>query len=140
MGTNELLKIKGPRGTVTQLQTKSGKVRVKLEWDPSYAPRMHNALQKIQVELDQEVLRLVSPYVPFQTGTLEKSGPISTDLGAGLVTHATPYAAYQYYDTDDTRDYDPQRGGYWGERMKDDKLPEIEDFVRKRVKAVDNNR
>lgn len=140
MGTNELLKIKGPRGTLTQIQTKNGKVKVRLEWDPSYAPAMTSALQQVQAELDQEIIRLVSPYVPFQTGTLEKSAQIATDIGSGEVVHATPYAAYQYYRTRDTRDYDPQRGGHWGDRMKADKLPQIENFVRKRVKAHDDHR
>lgn len=135
MGTNKLLKIKGPRGTATQIQTKNGSIKVRLDWDPNYAPKMQNALQKVQADLDQEVLRLVSPYIPFQTGLLEKSGPISTDIGSGEVIHATPYAGVQFYDTADSRSYDPLRGGHWGPRMKADKLPQIENFVRKRVKA-----
>lgn len=140
MGKNELLTIKGPRGTLSQIETKSGKIKVKLEWDPSYAPTMTNVLQQVQADLDQEIVRLVSPYVPFQTGTLEKSAQIATDIGSGEVIHSTPYAAYQYYRTSDTREYDPRRGGHWGDRMKADKLPQIESFVRKRVKARDNSR
>ena len=140
MGSNPLLQIKGPRGVLTQVKTKSGKIKVKLDWDPTYAPRFGGALQQVQNELDQEILRIVSPYIPFLTGTLEKSGPISTDIGSGEVDHATPYAGDQYYNTADTRPYDPQRGGHWGDRMKADKLPQIESFVRKRVKAHDRNR
>ena len=140
MGENKLLRIDGPRGAVTQIKTKNGKIKAVLEWDPNYAPRMSNALQQVQAELDQEVLRLISPYVPFQTGTLEKSGLISTDIGSGEIIHATPYAGVQYYETSDTREYDPRRGGHWGDRMKADKLPQIENFVRKRVKAHVDNR
>lgn len=140
MGTNDLLRIKGPRGVLTQIKTKNGTIKVKLEWNPDYAPRLQNTLQEVQAELDEEILRLVSPYVPFQTGILEKSGIISTDVGSGEVDHATPYSAKQYYDTADTRPYDPLRGGHWGERMKADKLPQIESFVRKRVKSHGNSR
>ena len=140
MGGNKLLRIDGPRGTVTQIKTKNGKIKAVLEWDPNYASHMSNALQQVQAELDQEVLRLMAPYVPFRTGVLEKSAQIATDLGSGDIVHATPYAGVQYYETSDTREYDPRRGGHWGDRMKADKLPQIENFVRKRVKAHVDNR
>lgn len=141
---NDLVVIKTPRGAIVQRKyTKGknkGKVYLRLEWNKDFAPSFSWGLQRIQAELDQEVIRLVSPYVPFQTGILEKSALIATDIGSGEILHATPYAAAQYYLTDDTRDYDPQRGGHWGDRMVADKLPQVEAFVQRRVKEYDNNR
>ena len=97
-------------------------------------------MQRVQAELDNEIIKLLSPYVPLRTGVLEKSAEIATDIGSGEIIHATPYAGVQYYETSDTREYDPLRGGHWGDRMKADKLPQIENFVRKRVKAHVDNR
>lgn len=139
MGKNKLLHINDPKGTVSQIKTKIGKIKAVLEWDPNYASRMSNALQQVQVELDNEIIKLLSPYVPLRTGVLEKSGLIATDVGSGEIIHATPYAEVQYYETSDTREYNPLRGGHWGDRMKADKLPQIENFVRKRVKAHADN-
>lgn len=141
MGKNKLLHINDPKGTVSQIKTKIGKIKAVLEWDPNYASRMSNALQQVQVELDNEIIKLLSPYVPLRTGVLEKSAEIATDIGSGEIIHATPYASYQYYATSDTRKGDdPLRGGHWGDRMKADKLPQIENFVRKQVKAHVDNR
>lgn len=141
---NDRILIETPRGAIIQREyTKGknkGKMYIRIEWNPNFAPSFGSGLQKIQAELDQEVIRLVSPYVPRQTGVLESSALIATDIGSGEVDHATPYAVRQYYDTADTRDYDPQRGGHWGDRMKADKLPQIEKFVRGRVKEFDRSR
>lgn len=136
MGKNPLTIVKHPGGGGTvYMRTSGGEIRLVMEWDPTYASHASNALQQVQEDLDQEIIRLVSPYVPYDTGTLERSAPLATDIGSGEVIHATPYATYQYYATADTRSYDPQRGAHWGERMKGDKLPQIEQFVKKRVKT-----
>lgn len=50
------------------------------------------ALEKAQKYLDQEVIRTCAPYVPLDTGTLERSGKMSSDIGSGTVTWNTPYA------------------------------------------------
>lgn len=60
----------------------------------------------------------VAPRVPFKTGMLEKSGKLGTKVGSGVVEYIAPYARMQYYDTAQTRPYDPNRGGKWFERMK----------------------
>ena len=56
------------------------------------------ALEKAQKYLDQEVIRTCAPYVPLDTGTLEGSGKLSSDIGSGTVTWNTPYAQKQYYE------------------------------------------
>ena len=79
----------------------------------------------VQKYVDSEVLRLSSPYVPFQTGMLDKSGILGTDVGSGEVNYIAPYAAAQYYRTSVSRPYDSQRGAKWFERMKIDHKDEI---------------
>lgn len=72
------------------------------------------------------------------TGALEKSGPLSTDIGSGEVIWNTPYARYQYYgkvmvgsppktvtDTDLKYHGGGMRGKMWFERMKADHKNEI---------------
>ena len=79
----------------------------------------------VQKFVDSEVLRLCSPYVPFQTGNLDRSGVTGTSIGSGEVNYIAPYAAQQYYKTSISRPYDPQRGAKWFERMKIDHKAEI---------------
>lgn len=98
------------------VQGKNGRVR--LIWDTGAKQRINGVLSQKQETLDSEVLRLCSPLVPHRTGTLERSGIMGTVIGSGEVKYITPYARFQYYQTAETRDYDPRRGGMWFERMK----------------------
>lgn len=90
--------------------------------------------------IDSEVLRLSAPYVPFQTGALNRSGITGTDIGSGEVVYNTPYARYLYYGklmvgpapkrlTEIPLSYNgaPKRGAMWFERMKTDHKREILD-------------
>lgn len=78
----------------------------------------------VQKYVDSEVLRLTSPYVPFQTGNLDRSGMRGTRIGSGEVCYNATYAAKQN-NTAPTRSYDAQRGGQFFERMKIDHKSEI---------------
>ena len=55
---------------------------------------MGGAVQKF---IDSEVLRLCEPLVPFDQGTLARSGQINTVIGSGQVKYRTPYARRWYY-------------------------------------------
>lgn len=85
----------------------------------------------MQKFVDSEVLRRCSPRVPFQTGKLEKSGKLGTTVGSGIVEYIAPYARKQYWDTSETRVYDPNRGAKWFERMKVAEKAEILEGARK---------
>lgn len=87
----------------------------------------------VQQVIDSEVLRLDDPYVPFNTGNLKQSGIRGTRIGSGEVIYNANYAASQYYNTADTRTYDPMRGAHWFERMKADHRDEIIESARKAV-------
>ena len=111
-----LNKITTPRGSIVQ----TGHGSARLEWDPSFATRQN-----------EQFSRRCSPRVPFDTGMLEKSGKLGTVIGSGEVDYAAPYAAAQYYNTSESRSYDPNRGGQWFERMKASEKEEILDGAEK---------
>ena len=116
-----------PRGVI--IQGKNGKAELK--WDSSFVPKTNQKFTRMQKFVDSEVLRRCSPRVPFQTGTLEKSGKLGTTVGSGVVEYIAPYARMQYYGTAETRSYDPNRGGKWFERMKVAEKSEILEGAKK---------
>ena len=89
-----------------------------LKWNASFASNRRKSFVKAQMVADSEVLRLDAKLVPRDTGFLEKSGVLGTVIGSGEVSYIAPYARYQYYETAETRIYDPRRGAKWFERMK----------------------
>lgn len=122
-----LNKITTPRGSVVQ----TAKGNAKLVWDPSFAARRNEMFSQQQKFVDSEVLRRCSPKVPFDTGMLEKSGKLGTEIGSGEVDYVAPYAAAQYYNTSESRSYDPNRGAKWFERMKASEKEEILEGAKK---------
>lgn len=112
----------------TKLELKLKPVREILE------SRGLNPGGRVQRVIDSEVLRLDDPYVPFDTGNLRQSGIRGTHFGSGEVVYNAVYAASQYYNTPDTRSYDPMRGAQWFERMKADHHGEILEAARKAAK------
>lgn len=66
--------------------------------------------QKVQIFIDNEVMRLSHPYIPFDTGMLARSSISSTNVGSGVVNWETPYARRQYYEHGEKK--------LWFERMK----------------------
>jgi hypothetical protein len=103
-----------PKGSI--IQGTNGKAE--LRWSSDFAPRVNQNFTRIQKFVDSEVLRRCSPRVPFQTGALEKSGKLGTVVGSGVVQYIAPYARMQYFNTSESRAYDPNRGAKWFERMK----------------------
>ena len=124
---NQSIVFSTPRGQI--IKTKDGSAR--LEWTPEFGKKWSGHFSRAQKFVDSEVLRLCRPYTPFQTGSLSRSGDLGTVAGMGQVSWIIPYAGYQYYGTAESRDYDPQRGGKWFERMKVDHLGEILSGARK---------
>ena len=54
-------------------------------------------MREVQKYIDNECIKLMSPYTPFLTGNLEKSAIRNTVIGSGRITQNTPYARYLYY-------------------------------------------
>ena len=90
-----LKKITTPKGSIIN----SGNGKAELTWSSDFAARRNAQFSRKQMFVDSEVLRRCSPRVPFQTGMLEKSGKLGTDVGSGEVDYIAPYAAMQYYGT-----------------------------------------
>lgn len=107
-------RIDTPRGSIIQ----TGKTSCKLVWNPGFGHEKSNMFDRKQKVVDSEVLRYCSPLVPWRTRMLEKSGTLGTVIGKGEVNYIAPYARFQYYQTAQTRSYDPRCGGKWFERMK----------------------
>lgn len=115
-----LLTISTPRGALVQRKTAGGSITARLQWDPSFARERTRQLRGVQAFVDGEVIRLMQPYTPLQTGMLIRSATLGTYIGKGEIHQIVPYARRQYYRTDITRSYDPRRGAQWFERMKID--------------------
>lgn len=47
---------------------------------------------KVQTFIDSEMMRTMEPYMPFDTGMMARSMPLSTDVGSGVVKVNVPYA------------------------------------------------
>lgn len=74
----------------------------------------------VQRYIDSEVIRLMAPYTPKDTGALIDSATKQTTIGSGLVEqggNSVPYAKKHYYK-DARFTGAPMRGTYWFERMK----------------------
>lgn len=105
--------------------------KAEFTWNPSFAANRNQSFSKMQKVIDSEVLRRCSSRVPIDTGMLEKSGTLGTTVGSGEVQYIAPYAKKQYYDTSETRPYDPNRGAKWFERMKASEKEEILEVAKK---------
>lgn len=92
---------------------------------------------EVQRYVDDQVLRLNKPYIPFDNGILEKSGDIHTVVGSGEVQYNAPYAARLYYNPQ--YDFDttahPLAGGMWLEAMKTAHKKDILEGARKKSGA-----
>lgn len=72
---------------------------------------------KVQKFIDNEVIKRMDPYTPFDVGTL-KSAPLSSKIGSGRIVQQTPYAKRWYY-TQANFSGAPMRGMKWFDRMKE---------------------
>lgn len=118
MGTHQ---INTPRGSIIQ----TGKTSCQLTWNSGFGQRRTDEFNRKQMIVDSEVLRHCSPLVPFRTRMLEKSGTLGTVIGSGEVRYVAPYARFQYYQTAQSRIYDPRCGAKWFERMKPSHMEDI---------------
>lgn len=125
------IKIETPRGQIV----KNGKNKAELQWNEAFAKNRTQGFNKVQVFVDNEVLRKCDPYVPMATGMLKKSGILGTVVGSGEVIYIAPYGKYQYYHNKGTGNHNKNglRGAYWFERMKIDHKNEIFEDVKKKL-------
>ena len=102
---------------------------VTLEFNPNFKSEINGRMSRAQKFVDSEVLRLDAPLMPIKTGFMIQSGILGTEIGSGEVNYLALYSNRQYYHTARTRSYDANRGSYWFERMKADRLNDILDMM-----------
>ena len=107
-------RIDTPRGSIIR----TGDTSCELVWNAGFGNERTGMFNRKQMIVDSEVLRYCSPLIPLRTGMLEKSGTLGTVIGSGEVKYSSPYARLQYYQTAQSRSYDPRRGAKRFERMK----------------------
>lgn len=75
---------------------------------------------RVQRYIDSEVIRLMSPYTPKNSGAGIDSATRLTDIGSGKVMQGGASAPYmkKWYYTPANFTGAPMRGTYWFERMK----------------------
>lgn len=111
---------------------------------------------RVQKFIDNEVIRLMTPYTPNRMSILYKSAKATPRVGSGKIIQSTPYARFQYYgkvmispttgtpwalkgekkiltnrDLVHDKSKHPMAGPFWFERMKADKKDEILQGARK---------
>ena len=59
--------------------------------------KMLNSGGAVQQFIDSEVLRLMVPYTPMDTGAMIQSATAGTVIGSGKIEYNSPYARYLYY-------------------------------------------
>lgn len=112
------LTITTPRGTVFTVALKNGSAKAVLEWKPGFGREYTGNFTQAQLFVDNEVLRFCSARVPFDTGMLQKSGILGTEVGSGEVRYIAPYSRRLYYNPQYNFQGAPMRGAYWFERGK----------------------
>ena len=91
-----------------------------IDFDTDKATRRINGrLRPVQAEIDSQVLKDSNYFCPQDTGTLQASGVMYSDIGSGVLEWRTPYARDQYYSRPDkSKDKNPNATMKWFESAK----------------------
>lgn len=121
----------------THIQIKGNGVSTKatIRFKKSMPKERTAQLQQAQAMLDSEVMRVLEPYMPLDTGMMIKSMLTSSHPGSGEIHVNTPYAAKVNYVTGVMGRNGPNRGRLFFDRMKADKLAYLKAFVAKALGA-----
>lgn len=91
---------------------------------------------RAQKVVDVTVIKDSARFVPFETGTLEKSAMENSKIGSGLVVYNTPYAKRQYYGKfDHAKNKHPHATRLWFEAAKAENLDKWIRIVQEIVKG-----
>lgn len=109
-----------PKGEMHEVKTDDGTVKLEIRWNEGFGPKLTRSINSSQEFIDTECLRLSEKFMPFDQHTLIESGTLCTQIGSGEVMWRTPYARRLYFhpEYNFSTEHNPQAGGYWFERMK----------------------
>lgn len=93
------------------------------------AADLEKRVAKAQKLLDSEILRMMEPYTPIDTGMMIKSAIQGTVIGSGRIVYDSVYARRQYYENTGRLQLDKRRGRLWFERMKADRKDVIQKII-----------
>lgn len=123
-----MMKITTDRGTL--LVNASGKAMIR--WNKNAPPTQEN-FDKLQVFIDNTVVRHMDAYVPMRTGMLKKSVILGSRMGGGELVFIAPYAHKRYYSKNGR--LNGKRGRRWFHRMwaarKDTIIREVKNYSRR---------
>ena len=112
----ELFTLETPKGELVKIKTPEGEVKMEIRWNSGFGADMTKKIRSAQEFVDSECLRLCSSFIPRDTGILEQSGIMHTQIGSGEVRWRTPYARRWYYQPANfSKEKNPQAGNYWFE-------------------------
>ena len=96
------------------------------------AQQMNQNFDKLQVFIDNTVVRHMDAYVPMRTGILKKSVVLGSRMGSGELVYIAPYAHKRYYGSGRLKGL---RGSKWFHRMwsarKDTIIREVKNYARR---------
>ena len=112
-------RIDTPRGSI--VTTPNGKAQ--LTWNPGFGQAYTNKFGRVQVFIDNGVIKGIEPYTPLRTSMMIKSLQLGSVIGSGLIRYLAPYAKKQYYMGREpgTSSTGELRGKLWFARWKAEK-------------------
>ncbi len=105
---------------------------VSLIFNNRFSDTRSKEIKQAQVIVDNEVIRLSAPYMPFDTGTSQKLFVLRSTPGTGELKTGAPYDKKNYYNPQLNFQGAPLRGAFWFERMK----TSFKDYIRKQAGKV----
>ena len=98
--------------------------------------RVEEATRLAQMQLDNDVIKDSNFFIPKDTGNLEASSILHSQVGDGLVVWQAPYARKQYYGTtyDFSKDVNPNAQALWFEAAKARNKPNWLEKVREQYR------
>lgn len=105
--------------------------RAVIRWN-SGARSIDKSFSKLQVFIDNTVVRHMDAYVPMRTGILKKSVVLGSRMGSGELVYIAPYAKKRYYTEGRLK---RKRGHRWFHKMwaarGNDIIREVKDYSRR---------
>ena len=125
-----MIMIVNERGTLRQTRNGGSVIR----WNADFERQQEQNFDRLQVFIDNTVVRHMDAYVPFRTGVLKKSVILGSRMGSGELVYIAPYAKEQYY-LKHRRYSKGLRGSKWFHRMwtarKNTIVREVKNYARR---------
>jgi len=131
------LTITTPRGSI--IQTANGKAQ--LVWNPGFGQEYTNKFGRVQVFIDNGVIKGMEPYTPLRTSMMIKSALLGSVIGSGLIRYLAPYGKRQYYMGREpgTSSFGALRGKLWFSRWKTEKGESFKASVQAYTRSQQND-